>query len=223
MSELLAQLTTWINEVILGFGYIGLGFLLLLETLFPPIPSELILPFAGSLAQQGKMEFYLVILATTLGSVAGAVLFYYIGLWAGEKKLENWLAKYGKWLALAPEDLHRSRRWFARYGDWAVLIARLIPGVRSIISLPAGVCSMPFGRFMVFTVIGSTLWNILLAGAGYLLAENWKQIEDFVSGLSKPVYFIVGAAVVGFIGYRVWKRVRNATKNDATPSPADAE
>jgi membrane protein YqaA with SNARE-associated domain len=138
MGELVAQLVTWATNVIAGIGYAGVALLIALEAVFPPIPSEVILPLSGSLSAAGEFNVFLMVAAATLGSLGGASMLYGIGRWGGERRIGDWLDRYGKWLLLSRSDLDRSREWFARYGSPAVMIARVIPGMRSFVSVPAG-------------------------------------------------------------------------------------
>ena len=134
MAELVAQLVTWATNVIADVGYAGVALLIALEAVFPPIPSEVILPLSGSLSAAGKFNVFLMVAAATLGSLGGASMLYGIGRWGGERRIGDWLDCYGKWLLLSRSDLDRSREWFVRYGSPAVLIARVIPGMRSFVS-----------------------------------------------------------------------------------------
>src|SRR3954454_10844533 len=147
MGELIAQLVTWATNLISQIGYAGVALLIALETVFPPIPSEVILPLSGSLSANGRFNAWLVLASATLGSVMGASILYAVGRFAGEKRIGPWLDHYGKFLLLSRDDLTRSREWFARYGNVAVVIARMVPGMRTIVSLPAGLSEMPYWRF----------------------------------------------------------------------------
>jgi membrane protein DedA with SNARE-associated domain len=211
MSNIAEQIIAWATGVIDTLGYIGLMFLIALETLVPPIPSELILPLAGYRSATGKFEFYLMVIAATAGSLLGSSIIYGIGRWAGDKRIEGWIDRYGKWLVITREDLAKSRRWFERYGTPAVIIARVIPGMRSIISLPAGLTGMPYGKFALLTVLGSAFWNIALIGAGYFLGNNWDQVEVWLDPISPVIYAAIILAVVGFIAKRLWDRRRAST------------
>jgi membrane protein DedA with SNARE-associated domain len=204
MSELLGQLVTWATEVIYAIGYVGVALLIALEQVFPPIPSEVILPLSGSLAASGRFNLPAAIAAATVGSCLGALMLYSIGRFAGEKKLGPWLDRYGKWLLLSRKDLDNSRTWFSRHGTWAVLVARLIPGMRSIVSVPAGLASMPIGRFLALTAIGSGIWNTALIIAGFLLGRNWDQVKGWIAPFGPIVYVILIAVVGLFIGRRLW-------------------
>jgi membrane protein DedA with SNARE-associated domain len=204
MSEMLGQLVTWATEVIYSIGYVGVALLIALEQVFPPIPSEVILPLSGSLSAAGRFSLPIVVVAATVGSCMGALMLYSIGRFGGEKRLGPWLDRYGKWLLLSRKDLESSRTWFARHGTWAVLIARLIPGMRSIVSIPAGLAAMPVGRFVALTAIGSGIWNSALIVAGFLLGRNWDQVKGWIAPFGPIVYVILIAVVALFAGRRLW-------------------
>src|SRR5438552_192189 len=183
MGEFIAQLVTWATSVVAAVGYPGVAVLIALEAVFPLIPSEIILPLAGSLSASGQFNLFLMVAAATIGSLGGASILYSIGRWGGENRIGNWLDRYGKWFLLSRSDLDRSRQWFARYGSLTVLICRFIPGMRTFVSVPAGLVEMPYGRFLVFTAIGSAVWDGALVGAGYFLGKNWKQVEGWIAPL----------------------------------------
>jgi len=208
MGDLIGQLLGWATEIINTLGYFGVGFLIALETLFPPIPSEVVLPLSGNLAANGKFNLLLTIASATLGSVVGASILYSVGKGMGEERLGEWLDRHGKWLLLSRSDLEHSQRWFERHGSWSVLIGRLIPGVRSLISVPAGVVEMALWKFIVFTAIGSGLWNSVLILAGYFLGQNWKQVEGFLSPISSVAYALIVLATAFFVGKRLARMLR---------------
>lgn len=190
----------WITGVIEGSGYLGITLLMLLEHVFPPIPSELIMPLAGYVASQEDLALSGVILAGTLGSVAGTTLWYWAGTRLGAQRVRNFVCRRGRWVALTASDIDRTAQWFERHGESAVLIGRIIPTVRSLISLPAGIACMPFRRYLVFTLIGSTLWTALLAIAGYMLGGRYDQVGDWVNPVSTVVFIAIAVAYV----YRVF-------------------
>lgn len=208
------QLIVWSQDLIHTLGYAGITFLIMLETVVPPIPSELVLPLAGSLSAQGRFDVLLAIAAATVGSVGGASFLYFFSRWAGLERLERMVARYGKWVMFSPADLNKSLGWFVRYGSWAVFFCRLIPGIRSLVSIPAGLAEMHFGRFLVLTVAGSAIWNSSLIYAGYLLGHNWSQIEEIMSPLSKVVYVAIGLCVITLICTRFIKRRKPARIED---------
>lgn len=206
MGQLVAQLVTWATAVIAALGYAGIAVLIALESVFPPIPSEVILPLSGSLSASGTFNVWMVLLSSILGSVVGASMLYSIGRFAGERRIGAFLDRYGKWLLLSRDDLDRSRVWFARYGNIAVLIARVVPGMRSIVSIPAGLSEMHYGRFCLFTALGSGVWNGGLVWAGYFLGKNWNAVEGWLAPLGPIVYGFIFLLLGTFVARRLWSR-----------------
>lgn len=181
----------------------GVGLLTFIETVFPPIPSEVILPLAGFLSSQGRMNLVLVLVTATVGGFAGALLLYWLGRVVGEERSVRWLAK----LPLVDrEDFERAAGWLHRHGRSAVFFGRLIPGVRSLISLPAGSTRMPLGTFSVFTIAGTLLWNGLLVGLGAALGTQYELIERYSGVLDYVVY----AAIAAVLAWLIVRRVRRA-------------
>ena len=195
-------LTQWLTDVIASLGYLGVAALVALENLFPPIPSELILPLAGFLAGQGQFALPLVIVAATLGSTGGAIIVYGIGAGLGEHRVRTLAARYGTFLQLSDEDIDRAEGWFDRHGGEAVLLGHLVPLVRSVISIPAGLRRMPLWKFALYTAAGSGLWNSVLVILGWALGDRWQQVNQYAS------YFEYGviAAIIGGIGWFIWRR-----------------
>jgi membrane protein DedA with SNARE-associated domain len=175
----------WVRNTVSSGGYPALAGLILAENLFPPIPSELILPLAGFYVGQGEMAFVLAVLAATIGSLAGALLLYAIARFGGRRVILRW----GRWLRVKEKDLDRADDWFDAHGGWVVLFGRLVPGARSLVSIPAGLSEMPVLRFTALTALGSTVWNCALIGAGWALGEHYEQ----VGGIVGPI----GTAVIG--------------------------
>lgn len=208
VGDFLEWLATFATDVIEMFGYPGVALLIFMENVFPPIPSEAILPLAGFLAGQGRMWLPAVIIAATLGAVAGALVLYALGSWFGDHRIRWLVLRYGKWLALTEADLDTANGWFDRHGGKAVLVCRLVPIVRSIISIPAGLRRMSLPLFILYTAIGSGLWNSVLVLAGWWLGENWEQVGGYVDYLEYPV-IIIGVAVVALY---IWKRVLSRPK-----------
>ncbi len=185
----------WVVDVVSTLGYLGLALLLVAENLFPPIPSEIVLPLPGFLVGRGDLSFWGALVAATSGSVFGALILYALGRWGG-----RWLVlRYGSWLRVDKQGLDRAEGWFRRWGDWVVLFARLVPVARSIISIPAGTAKMPLARFVVLTTIGSALWNALLIGAGVILGANWALVQDWVGSYSNAVLVVATIAVAVFL------------------------
>ena len=182
----------FIIDVINRLGYVGLLGLMFLENLFPPIPSELIMPFAGMASSRGNgLAFWGVIVAGTLGSVLGAVALYYLGARIGPDRLRVWADKHGHWIGFDPEDLDKSREWFDRHGGATVLFCRLVPGVRSLISIPAGVDKMNFGSVLLYSTIGSAIWTAILAWAGSALGSNYDRIERYLDPVTWGVLGLI--------------------------------
>src|SRR5919107_878217 len=187
------SLAAWVSDVIQSFGYAGVAFLMLAENLFPPIPSEVILPLTGFLVEQGGLTFLPALLVATGGSLAGALVLYALGRWGGRRLI----LRYGKVLRVKEADLDRADGWFDSYGGAVVLFGRMVPGVRSLVSIPAGLSEMPLGRFVLLTVLGSGVWNTLLIGVGWLLGENWSRVASVVGSVSNVVLVLLaGVALV---------------------------
>ncbi|MBA2690868.1 MAG: DedA family protein [Rubrobacter sp.] len=199
----------WVLETIRALGYLGLAFLLALENLFPPIPSEVVLPLAGFLVGRGQLNFWGAVAAASLGAVFGALVLYALGRWGGRRLI----LRYGRFLNVDEESLKRAEGWFRHYGDAVVLGARVVPLARSIVSIPAGTAHMPILRFTVLTTIGTTVWNIILIWAGMLLGQNWEAVSRWVGSYSNFVYAIVAVAAVAYV---VLKVVRHKNRNKAT-------
>lgn len=212
MSEIMDHVRVWIEQIILLLGYPGIALVMLAENLFPPIPSELVMPFAGFLAASGKLNVTAAIVAGTTGSVLGAVVLYYIGRWADEPIVRRFLRRYGKWIQISESDLNRVLGSFDRYGQPIVFFGRLIPIVRSLISVPAGMHRMPLGTFLLFTLLGSAIWTSLLTFAGVFLGENWQQILAFTKQYERFTLALIAFVVIVFlvVRFRQSRRPRQA-------------
>lgn len=180
-------MTKWITSIIEGFSYAGIAFLMFVENVFPPIPSELIMPLAGFVSSRGELSFIGIAVAGTLGSVLGALPLYSLGRAAKEERLRSWLDRHGHWLGTSGEDLTKAQRWFARHGGKTVLLCRVIPGVRSFISIPAGIARMNLPLFLLYTALGSAVWTTALAYAGLRLGDRYEQVERYIGPVSLAV------------------------------------
>lgn len=189
-------------DVIGALGYLGLALLLVAENLFPPIPSEVVLPLAGFLVGRGDLSLWGAIFAATFGSVAGALVLYALGRWGGRRVV----LRYGHWLRVDEKALGQAEGWFRRYGDWVVLFARVVPVARSIVSIPAGTMEMPVGRFVLLTTLGSAVWNSILIGAGVVLGANWQAVEGWMGSYSNVVLVVAAVAVALFLLLRHFRR-----------------
>lgn len=200
----------FIARTISSAGYPGIALLMLLENVVPPLPSELIMPMAGFVAAGGKLNLVGVILAGTLGSVAGALPWYYLGRWLGPHRVRQWAGRHGRWLTLTPAQMDRVNAWFEQHCSKAVFFGRLVPAVRTLISVPAGVFGMSLQRFLLFTALGSGLWSTALAVAGHSLRDGYQQVSHV---LDPATNVVVGAIVLVYL-YRVI-RWRPATERGA--------
>jgi membrane protein DedA with SNARE-associated domain len=189
-------MANWIIETIAQFGYLGIFLLMLLESVFPPIPSELIIPFAGFAAQQGQLSFPGVIIAATLGSLVGMAPWYIAGRLFGLGRVRALADRFGRWFTLNAEEIDTATGFFRRYGPLIVLFGRLLPIIRTLISVPAGLAHMPVGQFVLYSTIGAVVWNTLLTGGGYLLAEHYEAIEAWLDPLT---LIILGTVVVVYV------------------------
>ena len=189
----------FVQTMMQQLGPFGIGLLMFLENVFPPIPSELIMPLAGYLATQGDMNILTVIAAGTVGSLLGTLPWYYLGRRLGHEGVRRLARTHGRWLTMSPSDVDAASDRFKRHGSSSVLLGRLIPTVRTLISVPAGVSNMPLGQFLVFSSIGTLLWTAALASAGFLLGQAYSVIQDYVDPISTAVLVIL----VGVYIFRV--------------------
>ena len=180
-----------------------------LENLFPPIPSEMIMPLGGFYVQQGKLALLPVVIAGLGGTVLGALPWYGLGRLINEERLEQWLERHGRWIGISANDLKRSRIWFNRYGTALVFWGRLVPGVRTLISVPAGMELMPFTPFLLWTTGGSLIWVLILTLSGLALGSGYDNVELWLEPVAKAVKVILVIAALAFgswLGLRAWRR-----------------
>lgn len=195
----------WVSQ----WGYLGIFAAMVLENVIPPIPSEVIMPLAGFYVGQGKLNFFGAVIAGLLGTVVGALPWYGIGRLVNEERLKQWVERRGRWLGVSVKELDDSRHWFVRHGAAVVFWGRLIPAIRTLISVPAGIEMMPFGPFLFWTTAGSLIWNLALTAAGWSLGSNWDRVLTFikpVEGVVNKLLALLIAAVVIGLGLRLWKR-----------------
>ena len=189
-------MANWIIEFIGQQGYLGIVLLMILENVFPPIPSELIMPFAGFVAARGDLNAVGVLLAGTVGSVLGTMPWYVAGRLLSVERLKGWAGRHGRWLAASPADIDRAVHWFERRGERAVFLGRMVPAVRSVISAPAGITGMALPRFLLWSLAGSMLWVGALVALGFVLEGQYERVGQWLDPVSKV---IVGAAVAAYI------------------------
>ncbi|BDA68568.1 putative DedA [Rivularia sp. IAM M-261] len=199
----------WITNIISSMGYLGIVLLMLLENIFPPIPSEVIMPLAGFTVQKGELNLFLIIIAGTLGSVLGAFPWYYLGKFVGENRLKNWINRYGKWLTLSGNDIDKSKQWFKKYGNSIVLFGRLVPAIRTYISIPAGFEEMGFLPFILYSTIGTLIWVGFLSYAGYTLGQNYQLVKKYLT----PISIVVVVVLTISLGIWLFRRYKQRHKN----------
>nr|WP_286314319.1 DedA family protein [Mammaliicoccus lentus] len=199
---------SWITSVMEQFGYFGIALLILVENVFPPIPSEVILTFGGFMTTKSELSIFGVVVASTIGSVGGAVILYWIGRILNVERLERIIEKWGKYLRLTKEDVRKADAWFDKYGPWTVFFCRFIPLIRSLISIPAGMSGMNQWLFLVLTTLGTLIWNLVLVLVGAKVGNNWHQIVNYMDVYSNIMYAVIAVSAVIFI---IWfiKRKKN--------------
>jgi membrane protein DedA with SNARE-associated domain len=195
-----------VQDVIEQLGYVGVALLVVAENVFPPIPSEIVLPFAGFVAQRGSESVVIMILAATVGSVGGALIMYWIAAVIGDERLHAFTRRFGKWVQIREADLNRAEEWFDRHATSAVLLGRCVPLIRSVVSIPAGFRRMKLVPYIAYTFAGSLVWNILLIGAGALLGDNWERVGSYVGIFQWVVIVLVAVAVVRFLWTQVVRK-----------------
>lgn len=189
----------WIISLMEQYGLWGIFFLIALENIFPPIPSEVILTFGGVMTGQTNLTVTSVILVSTAGSVVGAVVLYGLGLILDVKTMEKIVGRYGKFLRLKNEDIHRADAWFDKYGVWTVFLCRMVPLIRSLISIPAGMSNMNFPLFLLFTTAGTLIWNTVLVNLGAAFSDSWHTIVEYMDVYSNIVYAILAVILLAVI------------------------
>jgi len=217
---MLDDITTWVTDVVNTLGYVGVAFLVAVENVFPPIPSEVVLPLAGFVAGRGDANVVGMIVAATLGSLVGAWVLYGVSAAIGPVRLRRFIVRYGRWLTVQEHHLERAEAWFDRRSDAAVLLGRCVPLIRSIVSVPAGFRRMDIVRFSVLTAIGSAIWNTALIVAGFILGDRWEEVGDVV-GLLQAVVIVAIVAGTAWIVWRHLLRPRLAAAGDLPPPEDD--
>lgn len=200
-----------ILQIMNRFGYLGIAFLISIENVFPPIPSEVILTFAGFMTSNTNMTITGVIIVSTIGSVAGAIILYLLGRLLTKERLYKLVdGKIGKLLRFKRQDIDKSEEWFSEKGKLTVLFCRCIPIVRSLISIPAGMTKMEFPLFLIYTTIGSVIWNLVLTYLGFIAGSAWESIARYVDNFAK-VTFILLVCILCICGFLIYKK-RNLEK-----------
>ena len=198
---------TWIIDMMEQFGYLGILFMMAIENLFPPIPSEVILPFGGFMTTYTNLSVLGVVITATTGSVIGAIVLYGIGTLIDVSRLEKIVDRFGHILRIKKEDIHQADLWFEKYGYWTVLFCRVVPIIRSLISIPAGMSKMTFWLFLLFTMIGTVVWNVILVFFGVILGESWEDILRFMDIYSNIIYLLTGFGLMILLLLYIRKRI----------------
>lgn len=203
---------SWVIEIMEQFGYLGIFLMMTLENIFPPIPSEIVLPFGGFLTTYSRLTILGVITAASLGSVIGAMILYGVGLLIDVERIEKIIGRWGHILRIKKENVHRADAWFDKYGYWTVFFCRMVPVVRSLISIPAGMSNMNFSIFLLLTTAGTLIWNVLLISVGAMLGANWESILGFMDIYSNIVY--VCLILTGFMVIYLYIRMIKKRKKE---------
>ncbi|MBJ9985636.1 DedA family protein [Acinetobacter sp. S40] len=195
-------MNNWIIQIIESLGYFGIAFLMFMDNIFPPIPSEVIMPSAGYTASRGQLQIIGVIMAGSLGSILAAALLYAIGRKISHAALFKWVDRYGKYLFIKSKDLEKALNWFEHYGHRIVFFGRMIPAVRSLISIPAGMSRMPFGKFMLYSSFGTIIWTTFLACVGFYFGEN----QELMFAIMHRVGYIILTITLLFVGWWIYRK-----------------
>lgn len=194
-------MNSWITNIVEQFGYFGIFIMIAVENIFPPIPSEVVLAFGGFMTTYSSLTIFWVIVVATFGSLMGAVFLYGLGSLMNMKRLENYVSRYGHILRIKEKDIHKSNAWFEKYGYWAVFFGRMIPLVRSLISIPAGMAKMNIWLFLFFTTIGTVIWNTILVFLGAKVGKSWGDIVFYFNEYSNIISFIIVAFVIILLSF----------------------
>jgi membrane protein DedA with SNARE-associated domain len=202
ITLVIETLSSWMISFVGATGYFGVFLLMTVESACIPLPSEVTMPFAGFLVSQGGMNFWLVVLAGGLGNLVGSLAAYYVGLRLEDSLLRAFIRTHGKWVLMSEHDYDLAEIWFRRHGEIVVFVSRLLPIVRTFISLPAGVAKMNVIRFSIYTMVGSVLWSILLTYIGVQLGDHWHDL----SGIWHQFDVVIGLALVAALAFYVWHK-----------------
>lgn len=203
IENIISLLTNLIITFIDQSGYIGVFILMAAESALIPIPSEITMTFAGYLATTGRFNVYIVILIGALANLAGSILAYWLGYWGEETFIRNLIKKYGKYVLISEHEYDRSEKWFRKYGEKIVFFSRVLPVVRTFISLPAGIAKMNFVKFCYLTFFGSLIWSVFLTYIGFVLGKNWNSLHPYYQKFEYVIIF----GCVAIVAYYIWHKV----------------
>lgn len=196
----------WIPQVMQQWSYLGIAFLMFIENVFPIIPSEVFMPLVGFTVSQGQIAFFPAVFAGVVGTILGAYPWYYVGKWVNEERLEHIADRYGKWVGISAKDIHRANHWFDKHGGQAVFICRMIPVLRTLISIPAGINEMPLMAFTLYSIVGTVIWVGALMAAGYKLGHHYEEVANYLAPFSKVIVIILAVALLVWIGRKLIRR-----------------
>lgn len=205
ISTIIDILSQFIISGVEQYGYIAVFVLMMLESALIPIPSEVTMPFAGFMVSQGKLDFWLVVMTGTIANLVGSWIVYWLGRWGEKQFVHDLVRKYGKYILITIHEVERSERWFRDHGQAIAFISRLLPIVRTFISLPAGMAKMDFKKFSIYSFLGALIWSIFLTYIGYALGQNWHSLEGYFKQFQ---YVIIGAFLLLGTWY-IWHKVNN--------------
>ena len=211
----------WIINIMNHYGYLGIALLIAIENIFPPIPSEVILTFGGFMTTYSTMNIWLVVLFATIGSVAGAIVLYGVGRLLSPERLESVINKWSRILQLKMQDVEKAESWFNRRGSLTVFFCRFIPIVRSLISIPAGMAKMNMLKFLLYTTVGTAIWNVVLVSLGAVTGANWGNIVNYMDVYSNIAFVILAISAIGIVVWFIMKKKGKFSKQDKIESNKD--
>lgn len=198
----------WVINLISILGYSGIIIAMAIESSLIPLPSEIIMPFSGYLASIGRFNLLLVALAGAVGNVLGSLVAYGLGYWGHERVVRRFIRRWGKWILVSEDELDEAEKLLHKYKDWVVLGTRMLPGIRTVISLPCGIAKLPIYRFIIMTFIGSFIWSYFLAWIGFVLGENWDTLGPYFHGADAIIIIII----LGAVGFYIWYKLKKTSK-----------
>lgn len=213
MSDMISTLVEWVMTLISSAGYWGVFLSMIIESFFVPFPSEVIMPFSGFLAAEGRFDIWMLALVGGIGSYVGTLPFYFLGYIGGDTVVRKFLQKWGKWIMTTEAELDKSNEIFKKRGKLIVLVGRLIPGIRSVLSIPAGIAKMPFVSYTLYTLVGSTFWSFILGLCGYLLGENWEVVGGYLEQFKSVIIVIIILIGVYYFWSKFYGQKRQEEKN----------
>jgi membrane protein DedA with SNARE-associated domain len=206
ITHVLNFVASFIISIISNLGYFGVGLAMVIESALVPLPSEIIMPFAGFLVFTGKLNLILVVVAGAFGNLAGSLAAYSLGYWGHERIVRRLVRKIGKFVLFTEDDLDSSEKYFNKYGSWIVLVSRVMPAIRTYISLPAGIARYPIVKFSTLTFLGSLVWSFILAYIGFLLGENWNTLGPYFHKFD----FLIVILGILFVAYYIYHKLKRA-------------